>query len=152
MEVILTQNLSNLGTKFSLVKVKPGYYRNYLFPKGLAMIATPKLMKHYEKLREKIVVTERLKKEKAEEIKKKLEGIVLHFQRKATGKNKLYGSIGEKEIIAEIKKQAELELEKENIKMKEHIKSLGEFNVTIELDQQREISAVVKVKVEAISQ
>lgn len=152
MHVILTQNHPNLGSKFNMVKVKPGYYRNYLFPNGLATLATPKLIKHYEKLREKIVVMERVKKEKAEEIKKKIEGIILHFQRKATAKKKLYGSIGEKEIIEEIKKQAGLELEKENIKIKDHIKSIGEFDVTIELDPEKNVAAVIKVKVEALAQ
>ena len=145
MKVILKARVPNLGYEWDVVTVKDGYARNYLLPRKLADIATPKLIEIAQKRME-----ERVKKMEelvasAKEIAEKLAKIELVFKKKARG-TKLYGSIGEKDILAALKKEHKLELAKDAIRMKENLKELGEHKVTIHLAEG--VETKVKVKIE----
>jgi large subunit ribosomal protein L9 len=146
MKVILKTRVPNLGYEWDVVTVKDGYARNFLLPKKLADIATPKLIKVAEKRME-----ERVKKMEelvtsAKEVAEKLAKVELLFKKKARG-TKLYGSITEKDIQAALKKEHKLEIEKDAIRMKEHLKELGDHKVTINLAEG--VEAVLKVTIEA---
>lgn len=147
MKVILKTRIPNLGHEWDVVTVKDGYARNYLLPKKLADIATPKLVELAQKRME-----ERVKKmdelvANAKETAKKLAKIELTFKKKARG-DKLYGSIAEKDILAALKKEHKLEVEKDAIRMKEHIKELGEHKITIHLAEGVEAEVKVSIKEE----
>jgi len=146
MKVILKTRVPNLGYEWDLVTVKDGYARNFLLPKKLADVATPKLIKVAEKRME-----ERVKKmdeltANAKETAEKLGKVGLSFKKKARGE-KLYGSIAEKDIVEALKKEHKLEVDKEAVKMKENLKEVGDHKVTIHLAEGVEVE--IKVKIEA---
>ena len=147
MKVILKTRVANLGYEWDVVTVKDGYARNFLLPKKLADVATPKLIEIDQKRME-----ERVKKMEelvtnAKEIAEKLVKIELVFTKKARG-TKLYGSIAEKDILAALKKEHKLEIDKDAVRMKEHLKELGEHKVTIHLAEGVEIKVKVKIEEE----
>jgi len=147
MKVILKTRIPNLGQEWDIITVKNGYARNYLLPQKLAEPATPSLIKKAEQ-----VLVERAKKleeviAKAKETAEKLANVGLTFKKKAKGK-KLYGSIAEKDIIEALKKEHKVEIAKEAIKMKSHIKDLGEHKVTLHLAEGVEAKIGVKVEEE----
>lgn len=145
MKVILKTRIPNLGHEWDIVTVKNGYARNFLLPKKLADIATPKRIELAEKRME-----ERVKKMKelvtsAKKTAEKLAKIELTFKKKAKG-TKLYGSIAEKDILAALKKDHKLEIDKDAVRMKEHLKELGEHKVTIHLAEG--VEAKIKIIIE----
>ena len=150
MEVILTRNVDKIGKRGDVKTVKPGYYRNFLAPRGLAFVATPARLKWAEKLQAESVKAKEEVAKKAEEYKKTLEGMTLTFEAKTTDKDTLYGSIGEKELVAELEKQAKISLDKKQLEMKEHIKSVGEHKVTVKLAD--DVTAELKVEVKGIEE
>ena len=145
MKVILKTRVPNLGLEWDIVSVKDGYARNYLLPRRLADIATPALIESAQKK-----VTERVKKMEelvanAKETAQKISKIQLTFKKKARGQ-KLYGSITEKEIQEMLAKEHKLEIAKEAIRIKEHLKELGEHKVTIHLTDG--VDASLKISIE----
>lgn len=146
MKVILKTRVQNLGYKWDIVTVKNGYARNFLIPQKLAEPATPALIKKAEKL-----IEERMKKleeviAKAKEIAEKLKGIELLYTMKAK-EDKLYGSIAEKDIVDSIKADHKIEINKDMVDMKDHIKTIGSHKVKIKLAEG--VTAQISVKVEA---
>ncbi len=128
-----------------MIRVKPGYFRNFLLPEGLAQIATPALKKLAEEKKEKLVMQKQQLIDNAKEIIKKLQGLKLKISAKASEKGKLYGAITEQEIIDEVEKKAKIKLEKEFIKM-DSIKEIGDFKVNVSLGEG--FDAEIEVKVE----
>lgn len=147
MKVILKTRIANLGYEWDVVTVKDGYARNFLLPKKLADVATPKLIEIAQKrMKERVKKMEELVSS-AKEIAEKLAKIELVFTKKARG-TKLYGSIAEKDIQEALKREHKLEIEKNAIRMKENLKELGEHKVTIHLTEGVEIKVKVKIKEE----
>lgn len=147
MKVILRKPVANLGQEWDLVTVKTGYARNYLLPHKLADVATPALIKAAEKrAEERLKKTDELKANAAETAKK-LAKITLTFKKKTRGE-KLYGSIAEKDIAEALKKEHKLEVTKEMVHMKEHIKTVGEHKVTIHLTEgvEQKISIIIEAE------
>ena len=145
MKVILKKRVPNLGQAWDVVEVKNGYARNYLLPQLLAEMATPALIKRAE-----LQLAKRTKKAEelianAQETAKKMNAIVLTFKEKAK-EDKLYGSIAEKDIADALVSEHKLEVSKEMVKMKEHIKTVGEHIVNIHLSEK--VDAKIKVIVE----
>ncbi len=147
MKVILKKHVPNLGQEWEAVTVKTGYARNFLFPQKLAEPATPALLKKAEQ-----AYADRLKKleeviANAKETAKNLKDIRLVFSMKAKGE-KLYGSIAEKDIVESLKKAHKVEIEKNMVKMKESIKTIGEHKVTLELAEGVKTNIAVTVEEE----
>lgn len=146
MKVILKKSVPNLGHEWDVVTVKDGYARNYLLPQKLAAIATPAMIKTAEKrAKERVKQMEELLVN-AKETAEKLSGITLEFKKKARGE-KLYGSISEKDIIDALKEGHKVELDKDTVKMDEHLKTLGEHKVRLQLADG--VKAEISVKIEA---
>jgi large subunit ribosomal protein L9 len=145
MKIILKKNVENLGTVGEVVKVADGYARNFLFPKGFAIQATDKNKKFIEKFKEEEEkrLAEELKM--AEMILKQIEKTSLLFTRLADENGHLYGSVNEHDIVEKLKEK-ELIIDKHNVKMEQHIKELGDHDVTIEL--KGDIKGTLKIKVE----
>lgn len=133
MQIILTQNIPNLGKKGDLKNVNAGYFRNFLLPRRLALIATEDLIIKSKMKQEKETMKLKEIGKKASEIKEKLEKIQITLKRKATAKDKLYAAIKEEDIIEALEKAINISLKKENIDLKEQIKTLGEHKVNIRL-------------------
>ena len=98
MEIILKQDVKNLGYKNDVVNVKPGYARNFLIPQGMAILATPSARKVLaEEIRQQAFKQERIKKE-ATELAQVLEGLSLRIAAKASESGKIYGSVNNVQI------------------------------------------------------
>ena len=145
MNVILLENVENLGSIGDLVKVKPGYGRNYLLPQGKAALATPENMKEIEARRAE------LEKAAAEELaaaKKRAgtnEGMELVIQANAGPEGKLFGSVGPIDI-ADAFEQVQVEVERSEIRMPEGpVQELGEFQVGVHLHPEIDVDITVRV-------
>ena len=134
MQVVFIQDIKGIAHKGDVKNVKDGYFQNYLFPRKLAAIATAAMIKQAEVMRKQMVVEKGKIKEQAEELAKKLDGYEIVFKSKAKG-DKLYGSIGEKDIADFIEKNLKIRLEKENIGLSEHIKVTGTYEIPIKLSE-----------------
>lgn len=145
MNIILKKNVESLGTVGEIVKVADGYARNFLFPKGFAIQATDKNQKLIVKFKdeEEKRLAEELKQ--AEMIIKQIEKNPMLFTRIADENGHLYGSVNEQDIVNELKEK-ELIIDKNNVIMEQHIKELGDHEVTIELKS--DIKGTLKIKVE----
>jgi large subunit ribosomal protein L9 len=145
MEVILKEDVINLGSRGDVVKVADGYGRNYLLPRKLAMQATETNKAVIEQMKTSAARRSATEKVQAEELLAKLEPIVLSFTRKAGAEGHLFGSVTSSDIAADLAAQG-FEIDRRKIVLHDPLKSVGEFKVSIKLH--REVTAQVKVKVQ----
>jgi large subunit ribosomal protein L9 len=143
MEVILKQDISNLGYKDDIVKVKNGYGRNYLIPKGLAILATETSKKVLaENKRQKAFKEEKIKNE-AEALGKALEKVELKIGAKSGTSGKIFGSVNTIQISQALKDQFNYDIDRKMIHVDgESIKELGTYKAEINLHKE------VKVEIE----
>lgn len=144
MNLILTQDVEKLGQAGEVVKVKAGYGRNYLLPRGMAMLATEGRVKQLEHQRR--VVEDRVRKEVAghELVAKQLEGLSLDFEVKVGAEGKLFGSVTNADVAARLLERS-FSVERRRIELGEPIKQVGEYDVKVKLH--REVSATLRVNV-----
>lgn len=147
MQVVLNKDVKKLGYKGDLVKVKPGFFRNFLSPQGFAALATPALLKLHQVRKEKIVMQKEELLAKAREAISKLKGLEVTIKAKVSDKGKLYGAITEKDVIDAVEAATNIKLEKDFLKM-EHFKEVGEYSAVIHLGEglEEKITVVVKGK------
>lgn len=146
MEVLLKKDVKKLGYRGDIVSVKDGYFRNFLFPEGLAEAATSALKKLVASRKDKMMMNKQQLIDNAKEALAKLHGLKLTFKEKASEKGKLFGSLSEADIIKAVLEKVNIGLEKEYVVM-DHIKEVGKYDVTIRLGEGLE--EVVKVTVQA---
>jgi len=146
MEVILKEDVANLGHRGDVVKVADGYGRNFLLPRKLAMQATEANRVVVDQMKNAAARRSATEKAQAELLVAKLEPVVLSFTRKSGEAGHLFGSVTSADIAAELATQG-FEVDRRKIQLAEPLKSLGEFAVAIKLH--REVTAHVKVKVAA---
>jgi large subunit ribosomal protein L9 len=147
MNVILLDNVENLGNIGDLVKVKAGYGRNFLIPQGKAALATPKNMEEIEARRAELekAAAEELAAAKARA--KAVDGVELVIAANAGSEDKLFGSVGPVDIV-EALKEVQVEIERSEVRMPDGpIHELGEFEVGVHLHS--EINATIKLRVVA---
>jgi large subunit ribosomal protein L9 len=140
MEVILKQDVKNLGEKDDIVNVKPGYGRNYLIPKGFAQQATESARKVLaENLKQAQFKQEKIRKD-ADAIAAKLEGVKLTIGAKAGESGKIFGAINTIQIADALKKEG-FEVDRRRITFDSEPKMVGEYTANLNLHKE------VKVKV-----
>ena len=143
MEVILTQDVPNLGYTNEKVKVKPGYGRNYLIPKGIAILATESNKKVLAEVMKQKAHKEAKIRGSAEDVAKGLQNIVVKIGAKAAESGKIFGSVNNIQIAQALKEQFNFEIDRKKIRVEhEHIKEIGTYKAKISLhkDVQVEIS------------
>ncbi|MCG3164740.1 MAG: 50S ribosomal protein L9 [Bacteroidia bacterium] len=149
MEVILTKDVDKLGYKNDLVKVKPGYGRNFLVPQGLAILATESSKKVLaENLKQRAFKEEKIKKD-AEGVAETLKKTTLKVAAKAGESGKIFGSVNSIQIADAIKSATGKEIERKNITLvdAENIKTLGTYKAKVKVH--REITVEVDFEVVA---
>jgi large subunit ribosomal protein L9 len=146
MEVILKEDVINLGSRGDVVKVADGYGRNYLLPRKLAMQATATNKAVIEQMKTAAARRSASEKAVAEALVAKLEPIVLSFTRKSGEAGHLFGSVTSADIAAGLASNG-FEVDRRKIQLPEPLKTVGDFTVDIKLH--REVTAHVKVKVQA---
>lgn len=146
LQVILKESIPGLGATGELVRVSPGYARNFLFPNGKAIIATVRNV--HEIQHQQMVYGLKLAKEKnaANEIGKKLKALTVNFTRKAGENDKLYGSVTNQEIAEALGKQG-FTIDRRQIEIAEPIRKVGVHTASARLHP--EVSVEFKVWVEA---
>ena len=143
MEIILKQDIKNLGLKDDIVKVKNGYAANYLIPQGMAIMATPSAKKvHAENLRQRAHKGAKLVAD-AEALAAKLEGLTVKVPAKVSSNGKVFGSVGNIQV-AEALAAMGYEIDRKNIDM-DAIKEVGVYDVAVKC--YRNVKATLKVEV-----
>jgi large subunit ribosomal protein L9 len=132
MQLILTQDVENLGKAGELVTVRPGYGRNYLVPRGFAVSATVRNKNRLE--HDRAVIERRVAKERASatEIATRINGMTLQFERNVGEDEKLFGSVTNRDITEQLKK-ANVDIDHRTIGLDHPIKALGKYEVPVRL-------------------
>jgi large subunit ribosomal protein L9 len=132
MQIILTQDVDNLGKAGELVSVRPGYGRNYLVPRGLAVSATVRNKNRLD--HEKSLIERKITKERASatEIATRINGMTLQFERMVGEDEKLFGSVTNRDIADQLKR-AGVDLDHRTIHLDQAVKALGKYEVPVRL-------------------
>jgi len=147
MEIILKEDVQNLGHKNEIVTVKNGYGRNYLIPNGIAILATPSAKKvHAENMRQRAHKEEKIKNE-ALELAKTLEGKSFTIGAKASSTGKIFGSVNTIQIAEALTKEG-FDVERKNISMKDDAKELGTYTATVKLHREVKVDISIEVVAE----
>ena len=145
MEVILIENIEKLGKVGDVVKVKDGYAKNYLIPKKKVLRANKENLKVFDEKKSVIEAEEKKRKEKSEEIAKKIKNLEIIIIRNAAENGQLYGSVTSKDIVKEILLLNKIELLNEQINLKKTLKSIGVHEVEISVYTDLKIKILVIV-------
>lgn len=147
MRVILLKDVENLGKKYEVKKVKAGYARNFLIPKGLAKLATPENLKWAKEQREKEIQKAEQELKKIQELASSIDGLELTFSVKVGKKDQLFESITRQKISEKLKEQG-FQIKKTQIALEKPIKELGEFPIKIHFDHnlEAEIRVIITEK------
>lgn len=133
VKVVLTQDVPSLGKAGELKEVSPGYMRNFLVPKRLAVAATAGELKTLEARRVQIARVQQKARSDAETLAQRLADATLTFQVRVGEQNRLYGSITSKDIADELARTAGITLDRRDIELEEPLKTLGSFTVPVRL-------------------
>src|SRR4051794_27314742 len=146
IQVILQQDLKNLGKSGELVRVRPGYARNYLIPRSLAMPATVHNIKQLE--HEQRISAARAAKARAEAtgLAGQVSGVTVVIERKVGEEDRLFGSVTTKDIVAALKEKG-IEIDRKRVELRTPIRTAGTFEVTAKM--LGDVTATFKVEVVA---
>ncbi len=146
MEIILKQDVANLGYADDLVKVKDGYARNYLIPQGYAELATPAKKKQLaETIKQRAFKAEKIRKE-AEFLAGKIEGLEVNIPVKASETGTLFGSVNNIMVADALKAQHDIEIDRHKITINEdRIKELGQYSAQVNLHREFKVDLKLNV-------
>ena len=142
MDIILVEDVEGVGTKGSVVHVKPGYARNYLLPRKLAIRASANAANLYRELERQRQVQEDRRLVVAREQAAKLQGVEVNIPAAANEEDTLFGSVTETDV-AEALAKAGHKVDKHAVRLDDHIKQLGKYDVRIRI--YGDVSATVKI-------
>ena len=146
MKLILLQDVKGQGKKGEIIEASDGYARNFLMPRKLAAPATADVLNAKKIADEATQRRMRLEKEAAERLAKELKDLPVHIKAKAGSGGKLFGSVTAKEIAEEMKKQHQVDVQKNKIVLEETIKNFGTYEVKVKLYP--EVTGTLRVVVE----
>lgn len=145
MEVILLQDVDKLGRQNQVVKVRPGYGRNYLIPKGLAVLATESAKKEMqERLKQEQKREERLMSQ-LQQIVDTLKATVFKVGAKAGSSGKIFGSVTSVQLADAIKKQKDIKVDRRKITLLEEVKTLGTYTAEVSLHKDVQVRITFEV-------
>ena len=144
MEVILREDIDNLGSRGDLVKVASGYARNFLLPKRLAVEATDSNRKIVEQERQAHLRKEAKLKSEAADLSKLMDGVTVTIKQKAGENDQLFGSVTAKDIVDALAAK-NFTIDRRKVQLEEPIKQLGEFKVPLRLH--KEVTSEITVQV-----
>jgi large subunit ribosomal protein L9 len=144
MEVILKEDVSNLGHRGDVVKVADGYGRNYLLPKKLALEATTANKAVIDQMKASAVRRSAKEKSEAEQLVAQLNDVALLFERRVGENDHLFGSVTSSDIAHQLEQKG-FSIDRRKVQLEEPLKSVGEFLIPVRLH--REVTAHIKVTV-----
>lgn len=132
MQLILTQDVDNLGDAGELVSVKPGFGRNYLLPQGLALSATKRNVKRLE--HDRAMIAQKVAKQRSENesLAKRIGGMTLQFERLVGEGDKMFGSVTVRDLAQQLA-VAKIEVDSRRIQLPEAIKAVGKYEANVKL-------------------
>ncbi len=133
--ILLKDDIDNLGGRGEVVKVRAGYARNYLLPRGLALLATKGNIKQVEAVKTALLKKVAVEKSTADAQAAQMSGISLKFERKAGDEGTLFGSVTSMDIAEALKAQG-YEIDRKKITLKDAIKMTGEYTVPVKLHRE----------------
>jgi large subunit ribosomal protein L9 len=146
MKVLLIKDVAGVGKAGEIKKVADGYARNYLIPKGLAVLARPGVARQAEERRQAEARKASQQTADAQALAQQMAQLTVTFKVKAGEQDKLYGSITSGNIVEELEKQLGRELDRRNVLLDQPIKQLGSHQVAVKLasDVTTEVTVVVE--------
>lgn len=144
MKVILKENLENLGHIGDVVKVAPGYARNYLLPKGYAIEATEKNAKALDHAKRQLEYKRNKVLEQAKALAAKIESLTIAIVHQAGEEGKLFGAVTNMELAEQLKVQG-IDMDRKKIVLAEPIKQVGEYTASVKVHP--DVAATLKVVV-----
>ena len=148
IEVMLMDNVKKLGKAGEIVKVAPGYARNYLFTKGLAAVATEAAKRRLKKLEAERAARAAEEKKAALMVARNLEKLELTVSAPTTDGVKLYGAVSATDILAAIEANRGVKIERSQLELNDALKTVGEYEPSIDLGH----GVVVKFKIKIIDE
>jgi large subunit ribosomal protein L9 len=148
MEVILKEDVSNLGAMGEVVKVKPGYARNFLLPRGMAVEASRRNIAALEHQKLLVDVKRQRERKAATSIADKLEGLVLEVKARAGEEDRLYGSVTNLDLEKLIQARG-FQIDRRRIDLADPIKRLGTYRITVGIAHDVKATITLKVVAEA---
>jgi large subunit ribosomal protein L9 len=148
IQVILKEDVANLGRSGELVSVKPGYGRNYLIPQGLAVLATRKNVARLEHERKAIETRAAKLRKDAQSVADRLGGVTLQLERQVGEGDKLFGSVTSRDVEEALAAQG-IAIDRKKIQLDDPIRALGQYTIDVKLA--RDVVGQVKVWVVAKS-
>lgn len=145
MKVILTGDVKPLGSRGAVVDVKDGYANNFLFPRGLAMIATPGAMKQLEQQQNAKKRKQAEEVANAQDVATQLEAATIRVSAKAGGNGRLFGTITNAQVADAIQEQLQVTIDRHKIEMNNSIKALGTYPLEIRLGNNIVAKSAVQV-------
>ena len=136
MEIILLKDIEKVGDKHEIVTVKNGFGRNYLIPQGLAIIANDTNRKRLDELKADEEAKEAAKIGEYQAIAEKLKDVVLKIGAKAGTSGKIFGSVTNVQIIAALKDQFDVEIERKKVELPEEVKNVGTYKAILNLHKE----------------
>lgn len=144
MELILKKTVDNLGEEGDVVKVKPGFGRNYLVPHSMAVLANKANLAKLEIEKEAIEARKALQRSESEALAKKLAGTIITIEKRAGEENKLFGSVTSSEIAEKLAALG-IDIDKRKILLDEPIKTLGSTKVSVKVGYQETAELTVEI-------
>ena len=144
MELILKKTVETLGEEGDSVEVKPGYARNYLIPKKMAVLANKANLAQLEQEKAAIEARREKQRQEAESLSKKIAGAVITIKHRVGEEDKLFGSVTAADISEKLA-EMDIQIDKKNILLSEPLKTLGEFNVPVKVGYQMTSDITVQV-------
>jgi len=146
MKVILMSDLRHRGRRGQVVEVKPGYARNFLFPQGIAMEATPGNLKVFEQERKKIDARHAAERDAAAEIAARIADLRVVLQRRAMETGALYGSVTATEVVEALAAKG-VQIDRRQVDLAGGVKTVGDH--TVRVDLHADVIAELALTVEA---
>ncbi|MAH04503.1 MAG: 50S ribosomal protein L9 [Pseudomonadota bacterium] len=144
-EVILLEKVDKLGLMGEVVKVKPGYARNFLLPQGKALRATKGNIAYFEAEKATLEAANKKKADEASKLAKKIDGKTINLIRAASEAGHLYGSVNSRDITDAVEAETSVKAERSQVEMNQNFKEIGLFDVVIALHP--EVKATVTLNI-----
>ena len=147
MDIILLKDVEKVGEKLDIIKVKPGFGRNYLIPRGLAMVANATNRAKIDEIKSKEAELQAGRLDEAKALAAKIEAAAIKIGAKAGESGKIFGSVTNVQLAAALKEQLDIEVERKNIILEDEVKELGSYTAKVKVHPS--LSATLKYEVAA---
>lgn len=131
MKIILLNDVPKVGKRHDIKEVNDGYAANFLFPKKLAVMATPSAIAELEKRKKEIMIERKVQEDLLMKHLEEIKGKIITIKGKANEKGNLFSAIHKKEIVEEMKLEHKAEIDEEFLVLEKPIKEIGEFEIPI---------------------